>query len=954
MDRTASPDPERVLVLAPTRADAKLSRSILTEAGLSCHICSSAYELGREVDAGAGAVLATEEVLIDADGHQVLQALRRQPQWSDVPILMLAAAGADSSNAAAAMERLSNVTILERPVRITTLVSSLRTALRARTRQYELRDRIEALRLSEERFKLVAEAGHDSIWDLDLASGRLWSTDFGYADLPSSDGGSHAATVTTDWETWSQRLHPDDRERVLRSFQEGLDGARTSWTDEYRLLKPDGSYVYIMDRAHVVRSPRGQPLRTVGARMDISERKRAEETRALHAAIVESSDDAIVSESMEGIILSWNAGAERLFGYKAAEAIGRPGMLHVPADRHEEELAIQSRLRGGHHIEHFETVRLRRDGGRIDVLLSVSPLRDGNGRVFGASRVAHDITRRKQAEQMLRRQAERLRLLWEAASVLLTTEDPETMMRTLFAKIAPHFGLDTYFNFMVNETGEALYLKSCTGVPQEDMAGLQRLEFGQAVCGTVAQRRVPIVATDIQRSLDPKVRLVKGYGIRAYACNPLIAEGRLLGTLSFASRTRDRFAPDEIEFMETICHYVTVAYERVSFVQKLRETDKRKDEFLATLSHELRNPLAPIRNALHIMHVTGNDGASAAQARGMMERQLHQMVRLIDDLLDVSRITKGKLELRKEEVRLADILGNAVETARPLIEAGRHELLQDITDKPVCVHADPVRLAQVFGNLLNNAAKYMEHGGRIWLSASLQGAEAVVSVRDAGMGIPREALPSIFDMFSQVEGSLERSQGGLGIGLTLVRQLVEMHGGAVEARSNGDGQGSEFIVRLPTVPGPLREDEERRDSGEAGQSSCRVLVADDNVDAAESMSIMLQLMGNEVCTVHDGLQAVEQAETFRPDVALLDIGMPKLNGHDAARRIRGQSWGAGIVLAAMTGWGQDEDKRKAFEAGFDRHFTKPVDPADLRAFLGEVQERRQPALNDPEGEELLQ
>jgi signal transduction histidine kinase/ActR/RegA family two-component response regulator len=370
---------------------------------------------------------------------------------------------------------------------------------------------------------------------------------------------------------------------------------------------------------------------------------------------------------------------------------------------------------------------------------------------------------------------------------------------------------------------------------------------------------------------------------------------------------------------------------------QLRDTDRRKDEFLATLAHELRNPLAPIRNALQIMRLAGSDAAAVEQARGMMERQLGQMVRLIDDLLDLSRITRGRLDLRKERVELSVVVGNAVDIARPLIEASGHQFQVDLPAQPIHLDADPVRLAQVFSNLLNNAAKYTERGGRIWLTAERRGDEVRLTVRDTGVGIPADALSSIFEMFTQVDRSLEKSHGGLGIGLTLVKRLVEMHGGSVEARSDGPGKGAELVVHLPIVAESPVVDGHGLDTGSASPLKCRILVADDNRDAAESMGTMLRLMGNEVRTVRDGMQAVEEAAAFRPDVVLLDIGMPRMNGYEAARRIRQERWGQRMALVALTGWGQDEDKRRAEEAGFDRHVTKPVAFGHLQALIARLQ-----------------
>ena len=409
-------------------------------------------------------------------------------------------------------------------------------------------------------------------------------------------------------------------------------------------------------------------------------------------------------------------------------------------------------------------------------------------------------------------------------------------------------------------------------------------------------------------------------------------------TLISALRTAIRARRRQYEMRDQLVKLTETQLILRTQTQQLRDSDRRKDEFLATLAHELRNPLAPIRNALQIIRLARNDGPAIEQACMMMERQIGQMVRLIDDLLDVSRITRGKLDLRKERVELASVIKSALDTARPLIEAAGHELTLSLSPQPIYLDADPVRLAQVFANLLNNAAKYTERGGHIWLTTATEQSEVVVTVRDTGIGIPADSLAAIFDMFTQVDQSLERSQGGLGIGLTLVKQLVEMHGGKVEVRSKGQDKGAEFIARLPIVSVTLApEPTTNLDQPRPGLPPCRILVADDNRDAAESMSTMLRMMGNEVRSVNDGAQAVEEAAAFRPDMILLDIGMPKLNGYDAARRIRQQLWGKNMVIVALTGWGQDEDKRRASEAGFDQHFTKPVSPADLQRLMAELQ-----------------
>jgi PAS domain S-box-containing protein len=365
----------------------------------------------------------------------------------------------------------------------------------------------------------------------------------------------------------------------------------------------------------------------------------------------------------------------------------------------------------------------------------------------------------------------------------------------------------------------------------------------------------------------------------------------------------------------------------------LREADRRKNEFLATLAHELRNPLAPVRNVIHVLGTSDLHGPAARRGIDILDRQLRHLVRLVDDLLDVSRITRGKLTLRTEPVELAAVVASAVEVSRPLIDEGAHELSVGLPAEPVTVTGDPFRLAQVFANLLNNAAKYTDRGGRIDLAAAVTGDVVEVTVRDTGVGIPPAALPRLFDIFSQVAGHQERSQGGLGIGLSLVKGLTELHGGTAEARSEGPGRGSEFVVRLPVARAPAAIGGPPPAVPVSGRRPRTVLVVDDNRDSADSLALLLSLDGDQVRTAYDSRTALAVAAELQPDVVLLDIGMPPPDGHECARYIRQQPWGATALLVAMTGWGQDEDRRRTREAGFDYHLVKPVDPAELRAIL---------------------
>jgi len=380
----------------------------------------------------------------------------------------------------------------------------------------------------------------------------------------------------------------------------------------------------------------------------------------------------------------------------------------------------------------------------------------------------------------------------------------------------------------------------------------------------------------------------------------------------------------------------------------LLEADRRKDEFLAILAHELRNPLAPLRNALEAMRLKPHDREAASWARALMERQVAQMVRLIDDLLDLSRVSRGRIELKHERAELATLVQGALDVCGPAVAQSRHRLAVELPQEPVTLTCDPTRLVQVICNLLSNAVKYTPPGGRIGIGARRVDGQVEISVRDSGLGIPPDMLSRVFEMFTQVPHSPERSQGGLGIGLTLVKRLVELHGGTVLARSDGPGKGSEFVVRLPQHAAEPAAAAAAAPAPPAGGARHRILVADDNRDAADSLAVMLRIAGHEVRTAYDGQEALEIAEAFRPALALLDLGMPRLNGYEAARRLRASELGREMQLIALTGWGQPDDRSRSLAAGFDYHVVKPVDPSLLERLLAS-EKKTGPACRGEDG-----
>jgi PAS domain S-box-containing protein len=626
----------RILVVAPTKRDGAITQSLLAKAGIGCLVCGDMCEMAREIDGGADALLLTGEALASPDFDKVLKVLAHQPSWSDLAVVVLLQPSPLNPKAQRTLDALSNVTVLERPAPVRSVVSAVQTAIRGRERQYQIRDQIDSIRRAEadavdlrRRLEVAIDASEVGTFHCSIPLGKIvWNTLCKRMFWLEPD-------AEVDFDLFYSILHPDDRERTRRAVEACVYGGQ-SYDIEYRIVSPAGEVRWIRATGKTTCDERGRPLQFDGT--------------------------------------------------------------------------------------------------------------------------AHDITTRKRAEEAL------------------------------------------------------------------------------------------------------------------------------------------------------------------------QEADRRKDEFLATLAHELRNPLAPIRNSLHLLRLSGDLSPALSQVRDIMERQVNHMVRLIDDLLDVSRISRGKIELRKEFVELATIVSTAVEANRPLVESAGHQLALSLPAQPIFLEADPVRLAQIIGNLINNAAKYTPAGGQIWFTAQVEGAEVVLSVRDDGLGISSEMLPRVFDMFAQLDHTISRSQGGLGIGLTLTKSFVEMHGGRIEARSEGTGCGSEFVVRLP-LPTEMR----RRTSNErsapqpaATLPSRRVLVVDDAQAAGFVLARLLEKMGQRVTTAKDAFTALEIARRDKPEIVISDIGMPRMDGYQLAELLRREPGLEKIPLVALTGYGQESDKERAITAGFDFHLVKPV------------------------------
>lgn len=595
----------------------------------------------------------------------------------------------------------------------------------------------------------------------------------------------------------------------------------------------------------------------------------------------------------------------------------------------------------GAAVQVVETLK-HEDGVLHHSLVSKFPIPGPDGAVTLVGGMAMDVTERKRAEQDAR-------FLAEASAALAGLVDYGSTLQKVARLAVPAFA-DWCAVDMLQGEGQLRRLAVAHIDPAKvelahelhrrypsDPAAPEGLWH---IIRTGQSEMIPEITEELLAASVPDadlLRIMRELGLKSYVGVPLAVRGKVLGVITFVTaESGRRYDAADLAVAEDLAHRAAVAIENAQLYQAVREADRHKDEFLALLGHELRNPLSPIRNALHILKLAGTDPAITERARAVMERQLEHMVRLVDDLLDVSRIMRGKVELRREPVELATVIARAVETSQPAIEAEEHRLTLSLPPEPLWVSGDLVRLAQVVANLLNNAAKYTERGGQIGVTAAREGGAAVLRVRDTGIGIAPHLLPRLFDMFFQAERRTKASQGGLGIGLSLVRGLVELHGGTVEAHSAGLGQGSEFVVRLPL----LERDEDGRDSPpltdkKAGKkwARCRVLVVDDNVDAADCLALLLRLQGQEVDVAYDGPSALVLAEANPPAIAFLDLGMPKMDGYELARAFRANPVLKSVVLVALTGWGQPEDRQRTREAGFDHHLVKPVDAEVLPDLL---------------------
>lgn len=653
------------------------------------------------------------------------------------------------------------------------------------------------------------------------------------------------------------------------------------------LISRDGKERPIDDSAAPIKNDDGEILGVVLVFRDATEARRAQENSERLAAIVEYSNDAIIGKDLKGNITSWNAAAEQLYGFTAEEAIGQPISRIVPSDKQVELNAIMERLLGGERIEHLETVRLKKGGTPVDVSLTVSPIKNVYNEVIGSSKIARDISEQKRTRDALRTSEERKAAFFRSALDCIISIDHEGRVLEFNPAAERTFG---YSNDEV--LGQELAsLIIPPAMRDKHRQGLARyLSSGE---GPVLDRRLEMIGMRSDGTELPVELTVT----RILVADPPV----------FTAHLRDITERKQLE------------NQLRQYIADLSEADRRKDEFLAMLAHELRNPLAAIDYSMQLL--TGSPD-QLSLATEITQRQVRQLTHLIDDLLDVSRITTNRIQLRKEPVDAGMLVSRAVGSARPAIEERHHKLAVEIAAGEMPLFADPTRIEQVIVNLLTNASKYTPEGGNISVKAYPENEHVVIKVRDSGVGIPREMLTRVFELFMQVDPALDRSKGGLGIGLTVVRHLTEMHGGTVSVTSEGLGKGSEFSIQLPLSS--IQGAEPTPRVAPSVRSGLRVLVVEDNVDTARTLGLLLQGLGCMTQEVHEGPPVIDAAKSFKPDVILLDIGLPGLDGYQIARLIRHTPELSHIRLIALTGYGQQQDRERSREAGFDNHLVKPV------------------------------
>ena len=756
-----------------------------------------------------------------------------------------------------------------------------------------------------------------------------------------------------------------------------LDGQVVPSFETVRVRK-DGTRINVALTVSAIRHSDGRIVGISKISRDITERRRSDQIKgealaALRrlATVVESSDDAIVTKDLQSVIQSWNPAAERMFGYTAAEAIGQPVRLIIPEDRHDEDAAVLDRIKRGEKVDHYETIRRRKDGSYVPVSLTVSPIRDENGIVVGASKILRDIGERKRREEEREREHQRALFLGQVAETLSKSLDYDQTLKRVAALAVPAIA-DWCAVDILQDDGEIARL----AVKHMDPA---KIELGtevrrryedptapysvQQVVRTATPAMIPEVTDEMivasARGDQERIGLVRSLGLRSYMCVPLATGGRAIGALTLATaESGRRYTADDLSFAADIAARAALAVENARSYEELQRANRLKDEFLATLSHELRTPLTAIMGYARIAIGGTLAGAKLSQALRTIDRNATALTHMVEDMLDVSRIVAGKMRLNVQPVEVPLILTEAIDTMKPAADAKQLKLQSVIDPQVGPISGDPDRLRQIVWNLLSNAVKFTPKGGQVQVRLERINSSIEITVSDTGIGIAPDFIPHIFERFRQADARSTRQHVGLGLGLAIVRNLVDLHGGSVSVFSGGPGTGATFRVRLPVMivhPEPLPEKRiHPRHEGAAAVarlpdlSGTHVLAVDDEPDSLALLVDILEAAGARVTTAAAGAAALEKIHILQPDVVLADLGMPLMDGYELIQRLRQSSDPRvrEIPAAALTAYGRSADRVRSLQAGFEMHLGKPIDPVELASAVKALARRSPPVAED--------